>query len=89
MLFDKCTIINSRKIKVKNQQRKCKVIDEQQSDETHIKGYPKTSKLTTNVSRISSPRSTRKVTKILNTKLSAKNRNTALPPLVPIPPFLK
>jgi len=77
--FDRCTIINFREGEVRNQKGKYKDIEELQPEEACIYlGIPQNQQINHGCLKIFTENYRKKVTKILNTKLSAKNQITVL-----------
>jgi len=74
--FDSCTIINIREGEVRNQ-KKYKDIEELQPEEAcKYLGIPQNQQINHSCLKIFTEKYRKRVTKILNTKLSAKNQIT-------------
>jgi len=77
--FDRCTIMNIREGEVRNQKRRYKDIEELQPDEARrYLGIPQNQQSNHSCLKIFIKKYRKRVTKILNTKLSVKNQNTVL-----------
>jgi len=77
--FDRSTIINIREDEVRSQEGKYKDIEELQPEEAcKYLGIPQNQQINHSCLKIFIEKYRKRVTKILNTKLSAKNQNTVL-----------